>query len=433
MDIYNFLEEERHQLTTIERKANSKKIANWSLGIMGVGFLATLPINDSIAGKLLQGGFEAGLIGGLADWFAVTALFRHPLNIPIPHTALLPKNRERIIGTILHVLENEWLTKESIVNKIKHVQIAQLLLDKVETELQRNEMKKQLQKATIYLASNMDINPLKPQLELWAKELMNSIKTEYVIQKAIDKALENQMDERLYTMALKVVDSKLSDQKTRDVITKMITNAIEKNSENKIFGFALKSLMNMASGKMAEIIDVSITDFLEDLNSETSENRKKIIGYIRTEMEQVKNNESVIQQIETIKQSSVNEYDMKPLFETLNKRIQNLLLAYVQQENFVEDILSPIIKKGIAKLKGQSTTLLKLDVWIKGQILDIIEQNHQKIGQLVKDNLDKMTNDEITVLLENKLGNDITWIRVNGALCGCLIGLALTGIKLITG
>jgi uncharacterized membrane-anchored protein YjiN (DUF445 family) len=166
MNIKNFLEEERHQLTTMERKANSKKIANWSLGIMGVGFMATLPINDSIAGKLLQGGFEAGLIGG----FAVTALFRHPLNIPIPHTALLPKNRERIIGTILHVLENEWLTKESIVNKIKHVQIAQLLLDKVETELQRNEMKKQLQKAIIYLAGNMDINPFKPQLELWAKE-----------------------------------------------------------------------------------------------------------------------------------------------------------------------------------------------------------------------------------------------------------------------
>lgn len=420
-------------MTTIERKANSKKIANWSLGIMGMGFLATMPINDSITGKLLQGGFEAGLIGGLADWFAVTALFRHPLNIKIPHTALLPKNRERIIQTILHVLENEWLTKESIVKKINHIQIPHLLLDKVETELQSHEMKRQLQKAIIYLASNMDLNPFKPQLEMWAKNLLNDIKTEYVVQKTIDKALENQMDEKLYTMSLKVLDSKLSDQKTRDKITKLIINAIEKNSENKIFGFALKSFKTMVSGKMADIINVSITELLKDLNSETSENRKKIIGYIRTEMEQVKNNESVIQQIETIKQSSVNEYDMKPLFETLNKLIQNTLLAYVQQENFIEDILSPIIKKGIAKLNEHPTALSKLDAWIKGEILDIIEKNHQKIGQLVKDNLDKMTNDEITVLLENKIGNDITWIRVNGALCGCLIGLALTGIKLITG
>lgn len=420
-------------MTTVEKKANSKKIANWSLGIMGMGFLATMPINDSITGKLLQGGFEAGLIGGLADWFAVTALFRHPLNIKIPHTALLPKNRDRIIQTILHVLENEWLTKESIVNKINHIQIPHMLLDKVEAELQSHEMKRQLQKAIIYLASNMDLNPFKPQLEMWAKNLLNDIKTEYVVQKTIDKALENQMDEKLYTMSLKVIDSKLSDQKTRDKITKLIINAIEKNSENKIFGFALKSFKTVVSGKMADIINVSITELLKDLNSETSVNRKKIIGYIRTEMEQVKNNESVIQQIETIKQSSVNEYDMKPLFDTLNKLIQNTLLAYVQQENFIEDILSPIIKKGIDKLKGHPTALSKLDAWIKGEILDIIEKNHQKIGQLVKDNLDKMTNDEITELLENKIGNDITWIRVNGALCGSLIGLALTGIKLITG
>ncbi|MFF2753121.1 DUF445 domain-containing protein [Psychrobacillus sp. NPDC058041] len=381
----------------------------------------------------MQGGFEAGLIGGLADWFAVTALFRHPLNIKIPHTALLPKNRERIIQTILHVLENEWLTKESIVNKINNIQIAQLLLDKIETELQSNEMKKQLQKAAIYLASNFDLNPFMPQFEMCAKKLLSNIKTEYMIQKAIDKALENQMDEKLYTMTLKMVESKLSDQNTKDEITKMITNAIDKNSENKIFGIALKSLMSMASGKVAEIIDVTITEFLEDLKRDTSENRKKIIGFIQNEMEKVKNNESVLQQIDTLKQSTINKYDMEPLFETLKNQIQNILLEYVRQENFIDDKLSPIIKKGIVKLKEHPTALLRLDAWIKEEILDIIEQNHQKIGQLVKDNLDKMTNDEITVLLENKIGNDISWIRVNGALCGSLIGLALTGIKLITG
>ena len=50
-------------------------MATISLAIMGVGFVATMPFGDSIWGRLLQGGFEAGLVGGLADWFAVTALF----------------------------------------------------------------------------------------------------------------------------------------------------------------------------------------------------------------------------------------------------------------------------------------------------------------------------------------------------------------------
>jgi len=49
---------------------------------------------------LIQAGAEAGMVGGLADWFAVTALFRHPLGVPIPHTAIIPNNKDRIGRTL---------------------------------------------------------------------------------------------------------------------------------------------------------------------------------------------------------------------------------------------------------------------------------------------------------------------------------------------
>src|SRR4051794_35874729 len=102
----------------LNQKNKSQHLATISLAVMGTGFLATIPIQHSFWGMILQAGFEAGLVGGLADWFAVTALFRHPLGIPIPHTALLPKNRKRIIAGIISMLENDWLTKESIRKKI---------------------------------------------------------------------------------------------------------------------------------------------------------------------------------------------------------------------------------------------------------------------------------------------------------------------------
>lgn len=101
-----------------KQKNKSRHLATISLTVMGVGFLATLPFQDSLWGTFLQGGFEAGLVGGLADWFAVTALFRHPLGLPIPHTALLPKNRKRLTSGIINMLENDWLTKESIRGKL---------------------------------------------------------------------------------------------------------------------------------------------------------------------------------------------------------------------------------------------------------------------------------------------------------------------------
>src|SRR3954469_1714604 len=113
----------------------SKKIALYSLMIMGGGFIVTFPFQGSIWGDLLHGGFEAGLVGGLADWFAVTALFRHPLGIPIPHTALLPKNRNRIIAGIISMLENDWLTKESIRKKIDTIIFTEKLFEIIDKEL----------------------------------------------------------------------------------------------------------------------------------------------------------------------------------------------------------------------------------------------------------------------------------------------------------
>ena len=84
---------------------------------------------------LLSFGFEAGVIGGLADWFAVTALFRHPLGIPIPHTALLPKNRKKMSEGIVTVVQNRLLAKESMFDKLAQVKIAAQLLPVVRQAL----------------------------------------------------------------------------------------------------------------------------------------------------------------------------------------------------------------------------------------------------------------------------------------------------------
>ncbi|UUZ90531.1 DUF445 family protein [Paenibacillus sp. P25] len=108
---------------------NTKFTAAVSLGVMAAGFAATIPWSGQPWVKFLQNGFEAGLVGGLADWFAVTALFRHPLGIPIPHTALLPKNRERVTNALISSVEQDLLSKQSLKNKLADTRIAPLVLD----------------------------------------------------------------------------------------------------------------------------------------------------------------------------------------------------------------------------------------------------------------------------------------------------------------
>ena len=61
---------------------------------------------------------EAAMVGGLADWFAVTALFRHPLGIPIPHTAIIPENKDRIADTMAAFLQSNFLTPQVVARRM---------------------------------------------------------------------------------------------------------------------------------------------------------------------------------------------------------------------------------------------------------------------------------------------------------------------------
>lgn len=103
----------------------SRYLAGTSLAVMGAGFLITLILPQNLGVRLLQGGFEAGLVGGFADWFAVTALFRHPMGIPIPHTSLLLKNRDKIVNSLISALETELLNKESITKRLRKMKLFQ--------------------------------------------------------------------------------------------------------------------------------------------------------------------------------------------------------------------------------------------------------------------------------------------------------------------
>jgi uncharacterized membrane-anchored protein YjiN (DUF445 family) len=67
---------------------------------------------------------EAGMVGGLADWFAVTALFRHPLGIPIPHTAIIPKNKVRIATTLAAFLRSNFLTTKIVARRVQRMDVA---------------------------------------------------------------------------------------------------------------------------------------------------------------------------------------------------------------------------------------------------------------------------------------------------------------------
>jgi uncharacterized membrane-anchored protein YjiN (DUF445 family) len=106
------------------RLRRNRLLAAAMLAGMGAVFVATRMVPEpGFLTLLIQAGAEAGMVGGLADWFAVTALFRHPLGVPIPHTAIIPSNKDRIGRTLGRFVENNFLTPEVLFGKLRQLQV----------------------------------------------------------------------------------------------------------------------------------------------------------------------------------------------------------------------------------------------------------------------------------------------------------------------
>jgi uncharacterized membrane-anchored protein YjiN (DUF445 family) len=97
-----------------ERLRSMKRVATAVLVFAAVVFVVTSVVPDSTAVGFVRAAAEAAMVGGLADWFAITALFRRPLGLPIPHTALIPTRKDALAGTLGEFVTTSFLTRENV-------------------------------------------------------------------------------------------------------------------------------------------------------------------------------------------------------------------------------------------------------------------------------------------------------------------------------
>jgi uncharacterized membrane-anchored protein YjiN (DUF445 family) len=410
----------------------AKHIASISLGVMAAGFAATLPFPDMLAAKILQGGFEAGLVGGLADWFAVTALFRHPLGLRIPHTALLPKKRKRITDALVHTLENDWLSKDSIEQKIKQIHIVEKIVQVVEKELTSPQVRSGLQTLSEEAIRHIDLTPVLPIVERKVKEYIESVDASRVLYSVIDKTLTEQYEEKVFDFLLGRVGEWAVKSDTRTKLGSMALQALDNIELDGFMQFALKSFVGMMNEeKMGGVLQNLILRGSDDLRRPENKNRQALLAYVRRELEDARDNEALLQTIEKWKHSLASGIQLHDSLVRIAEEFKQQALAFVRSDAYIDEFMLPFLQRLLIRVRTDEVLMARLEGWIQQQIAALVDQNHAKIGNLVRENLDKLDNETLIQMMEEKIGKDIQWIRVNGALCGFLIGLVLVTIKTI--
>ena len=397
---------------------------------MGLGFLATIPSDGSVWFDLLHGGFEAGLVGGLADWFAVTALFRHPLGIPIPHTALLPNNRKRMTSALVSVLINDWLSKESIQEKVKDMPFTEKLIIIMKKRLQTGPFKKGLIQLIKKMIRSIEVEKMTPLIKEQIISTLSNVEMRKLLQLISSQLLNEKLDQKALDHILNKADTWLSQEQTSQKLGKVSMNVINNIQADGMLQFALKSIQSLLSEeKLGNIVQNLLLNVIHSLQHEGEPNRAALVLYIQKEIQGMSDNKQLLEGAEKWKQQLLLQWEPDQTITKSLQKLQQKTVDFVDDKDFFDSYLTPLMNHLIDMIQENSKNI---DHWIQKQITVLVENNHSKIGNLVQENLDKLDTETLIDMMENKIGKDLQWIRVNGAVCGFIIGIFLTGIQALS-
>jgi uncharacterized membrane-anchored protein YjiN (DUF445 family) len=410
----------------------TRYIAGLSLAIMGIGFVITLflPENEWWV-RLLKGGFEAGLVGGFADWFAVTALFRHPMGIPIPHTSLLLKNRNKIANSLISALENELLNKESITRKLKQFQLLSVLGSMLTQMISKRSNRVAIISFVQTLLLKLPLDRLTPAVQNAAAAYVRQVEVKPLAEKAVAAVVQEGFDEKAFDYALDQGRAWVSNPDTRNLLGTMAQQKITEAKVGGLMGFAVQAFAGfMNEDKLGTMIQQLLLSAIQDMAQPSNPNRLRLITEIRKQMQVLSNDEELLNRG---KQWIADKVQHPNTGQLLLEQLENLRTRLVEslereKESNGRRVVSTA-RSIIRKLQAEKDFIENLEQRLLSFIVQTVEANHYRLGVLLKDNLDRLDDKALVNMLEEKIGDDLQWIRVNGALCGFIIGLILTVIQ----
>nr|WP_305121017.1 DUF445 domain-containing protein [Saccharibacillus sp. JS10] len=400
---------------------------------MAVGFVGSLFLPENNWTFLLIGGFEAGLVGGLADWFAVTALFRHPLGLRIPHTSLLLKNKGRIVDSLVSAMETQLLNKESITEQLRKLNLihaaGQMLTRRVARKRTRQQVLDFATEAIVNLPLEKAVEPVREA----AAAYIRNVDAAGLADRALTKVLNDGYEIRLFDYVLGEAKAWAQRPETKDTMGTLAMDQLSNAKVGGFTGFAFQAFAGMVNeDKLGSMIQTMLVAGVDSLLDPYGEQRLAILREVRVKLFEAAGDEEKLeylrgQVLEVLQEQATEKFILDNLEKLREFALEKTAEERAKGGKIVFRVYAAIMRNLMAEPE-------RIEMWetkTRDAIVQLAEKNHYRIGQLVRDNVDRMDDKQLVELLEEKIGQDLQWIRVNGAVCGFLVGIILSLIQLI--
>ncbi|MCX6073867.1 MAG: DUF445 domain-containing protein [Campylobacterales bacterium] len=398
---------------TVDKNKELQRMKTFALAVLAVAFAGyVMGIYFHIG--VLKAFSEAAMVGGLADWFAVVALFRRPMGLPIPHTALISNNKDSIGENLGQFVAGEFLTRERLEPKINEFDFAEKashwLAEKSNALKISDLIVKDVIPGILNVVNDDDV---KRFIHEQFKNKLESINFGKLLGAGLDTLTKDGRHQELFTTILEKLHAEFH------AYANHIHTQVSEETPIWTFGLADKKIAN-------GIID-GIDAFLRDAKRPSSDVRKKVNLYIvdmieklKTSPEMQNNSNDFIYKLSH--NHEVNEY-INGIWNEIKTWILNDLSR--KEESKIKNGLANIFQDFGSKLKQDEPLKNKINGFLKTIIVEKLIEYKGVISHFIASTVKSWDGKEVSEKLELEIGKDLQFIRLNGTLVGGFIGIIL--------
>jgi len=397
-----------------------KRRATVLLGAVTVAFLALTRFGGSATwAGYAQAAAEGAMVGGLADWFAVTALFRHPLGIPIPHTAIVVERKEQFAATLGEFVQESFLTPDVIVERFRTAavvpRVAAWMTDPDNASVAAGEIARNLV-SLVDFAPDEDVHR---GIESLLVEGIEAVPLAPLAGRALRFATLDGRHDEVLDAALIGLDHYLADH-GNDLRVRLgaeapwwLPGAVEDRIFERLLDGARAVLRDMATDPehhLRRAFDARLAQLANDLEHSTE---------LRARGEQLKHD--LLTRAEVRVWVATVWLDAKARLRT----------EAADESSALRTRLAAALVAAGHRLQDDAVVRSTVETALEDAVRYVAEHFHGEIAELITGTIERWDAEETSRRLELLLGPDLQYIRINGTVVGAAAGMALHGITLL--
>ena len=413
--------------------------------LAAVGFKIVFPENILAEGFLFV--TEAALVGGIADWFAVTALFKKPLGFPF-HTAILPRRRQDFVKASVMMVQQEFFSRRTIFKKIGDFKLLPKIVDFLARDTTRKLVVGELFNVVKKFVSAQNKETRSQSIANELRRILRDLPADRLISDFGAKFRKGDKDREIFISIVKAMRRTAAKPETCDRLQAILEEYAEQKTRDSggfsILMAGLAQVLNLVNfEEAARIMQIQLLKLLDELAADTQIHRRTL-NECREKISELSDTPEFKDLIERIQIDAANALPLEEAIELALFHLESQILTVNFDETLSKAQASKTLKlnsKSIGVLLvnifndeyDNFLRLLREDTTAKLAVEKFVDELTARaalhaqplVGTVAKSALDRLTEEQLNNLVYDKAEQDFIWIRLNGSIVGSVVGLAI--------